>query len=174
MSKHTSPEVRNRIAHLMQTKAIGSHQDGGHSMTITRKPKKPIIREDELEREFGFNGGCDVPDDDDYDDDDDDDEWDDEIMEVATDEDAILTDARMILMRHPTKPGKLMMVAQIDNPFDGDYDNPEDGFDLEGDEMWEGQMIILMDRGFGGAKKYRAAAPHPDIFKKKNYRGEIE
>lgn len=175
MNRQTSPLVRNRIEHFLKEQAIGTPQQTGGTMTVSRPMKEQLQQkmDEELEKQLDF-GDPDDPDDIDDDDDDDDDDWDDEIMEVATDEAAVLTDARMILLRHPDNPKKLMMVAQIDNPFDDEFDNPEDGFDLDGDEMWDGQMILLMDRGFGGAKKFRAAAPDPYIFKKKNYRGEIE
>ena len=160
----------NRIAGALQ--AI--HVQGTTSVVETQDPpikkgkSKRKSKDEELDEELDF-GDNDIPIDDDWDDDDDDDddeeEYMEELMEVATDPRASLIDGKVIFLRHPTNPDKMMMVAEVD-----EYLPPE--FNLEGNEMWKGELILRLRKGREGATLV-PSVPDPAVFKKKNFAKKI-
>lgn len=132
------------------------------------KSKKRKFKDEDLDERLDF-GDDDIPNDDDWDDDDDDDdeeEYMEELLEVATDDRAALVDAKIIYLRHPTDPeNKMLMVAEVD-----EFLPPQ--FNLDGDEMWKGEIIIRMRKGREKAT-IKPVLPNPEVFKKKNYAKKI-
>jgi len=158
----------NRIAgalsaiHAQGITTSPAAQDTAKQITKGKaKTKKP--KDEDLDEQLDF-GDNDIPNDEDWDDDDDDEdeeEYMEELMEVATDDRAALVDAKIIYLRHPTNPDKMLMVAEVD-----EFLPPQ--FNLDGDEMWKGELIIRMRKGREGAT-IKPDIPNPDVFKKKNY-----
>jgi len=120
-------------------------------------------------------------DDDDYDDDDDDDGDDpafDQKIAIAGSPHSVLSEARITFIRHPKRPGKLLMVAQIEDVLpeaeDDDEGDEEEGFKTDGTEMFEGDLVIHLGTGYAlPKKKLDPRNINPNFFKTKNFRAQL-
>lgn len=128
---------------------------------------KTLVRETLKKRsklDFGDNDNIDNnnDDDDDGDDGDDDEDYLEDKLELARDEDSVITEAKVIFHRDH-KTNKVYMVAQLDEI---DLDEISD----DGQEMFDADIIFrICDESYLNPK-IKSAPINPTIFKKSNWK----
>ena len=168
-----------RTGHINRMKPF-LDEDGSGCATIVEEETlgtvEPIVEEDEdIEHEFDDPNDGDIDDDDDDDDDDGDDgdlAFDEKIV-IAGDDTSVLSESRVCFMRHPKRPGKLIMVAVIEDILP-EAENEDDNFDCSGTEMFEANLIIHLGKGHAAARKpLDPKSIDPSFFKKKNFGADV-
>jgi len=170
-----NPRRAVRTGHVNRMKPFF---EGGGTAVVTEDEVgvvEPIVEEDEdIENEFDDPNDGDIDDDDDDDDDGDDDDLAfNEKIAIAGDETSVLSDSRVCFMRHPKRPGKLILVALIEDILP-EAENEDDNFNCSGTEMFEANLIIHLGKGHAEAKMpLDPKSIDPSFFKKKNFCADV-